>query len=103
MPVREFRDTPNPNAVKCLLDRSIGEGMRSYFDATQAAGDPVADLACGAGRNALAVAARGHRVIGVDRSREHLGALAVPQREQVVLNIRQMVRALVRKPQARHS
>jgi hypothetical protein len=43
MPVREFRDTPNPNAVKCLLDRSIGEGMRSYFNATQAAGDPVAE------------------------------------------------------------
>lgn len=43
MPVREFRDTPNPNAVKCILDRSIGPpGMRSYFNAEQAAGDPVA-------------------------------------------------------------
>ena len=40
--LREFRDTPNPNAVKCVLDRSMGEGMRSYFNAAQAAGDPVA-------------------------------------------------------------
>jgi tellurite methyltransferase len=44
------------------------------LDAAAALG-PVADLACGRGRNALAVAARGHPVVGVDRSREHLEAL----------------------------
>jgi tellurite methyltransferase len=36
---------------------------------------PVVDLACGRGRNALAVAARGHPVVGIDRSREHLETL----------------------------
>lgn len=36
----------------------------------------MADLACGRGRNALAVAARGHPVLGIDRSREHLEILA---------------------------
>ena len=40
--VREFHNTPNPNALKCVLDRSMGDGMRSYFNAGQAAGDAVA-------------------------------------------------------------
>ncbi len=52
--------------------------LTAHWDtlAAAAAGGAVADLACGPGRNALAVAARGHRMIGIDRSREHLGALA---------------------------
>jgi SAM-dependent methyltransferase len=37
---------------------------------------PVLDIACGPGRNALAVAAAGLRVVGVDRDRERLGVLA---------------------------
>jgi SAM-dependent methyltransferase len=37
---------------------------------------PVLDLACGGGRNALAVAAAGLRVVGLDRDRERLGRLA---------------------------
>jgi SAM-dependent methyltransferase len=37
---------------------------------------PVLDLACGSGRNALAAAAAGLPVIGLDRDRERLGALA---------------------------
>ena len=37
---------------------------------------PVLDLACGGGRNALAVARAGVRVVGLDRDRERLAALA---------------------------
>ncbi|MEN8160024.1 MAG: class I SAM-dependent methyltransferase, partial [Myxococcota bacterium] len=37
---------------------------------------PVLDVACGSGRNALPLARDGIRVIGLDRSRERLGALA---------------------------
>lgn len=44
--------------------------------AKEARGGPVVDLACGRGRHALAVAARGVRVIGVDRSHEPLAELA---------------------------
>lgn len=40
--VRAFQDTPNPNALKCVLDRSAGEGSRSFFNAEAAAGDPIA-------------------------------------------------------------
>jgi hypothetical protein len=50
--VREFQPTPNPNALKCLLDRPVvGPGpqvdgaehpARSYFTREQAAADPVA-------------------------------------------------------------
>jgi hypothetical protein len=42
MPGVRFQDTPNPNAVKCLLDRRIAEKPRSYTGAAAAAGDPVA-------------------------------------------------------------
>jgi len=37
---------------------------------------PVLDLASGSGRNALALAAAGVRVVGLDRNRERLAALA---------------------------
>jgi SAM-dependent methyltransferase len=36
---------------------------------------PVVDLACGRGRNALAIAARGISVLGIDRSAEFLAEL----------------------------
>jgi SAM-dependent methyltransferase len=36
---------------------------------------PVVDLACGRGRNALAIAAHGIPVLGIDRSAEFLGEL----------------------------
>lgn len=38
MPVRvkHFRDTPNPNAVKCILDARVGNTVRSYFNAEAA-------------------------------------------------------------------
>jgi hypothetical protein len=39
--VRKFQATPNPNAVKCVLDRRVGPGVRSYFRAEEAAGDPL--------------------------------------------------------------
>jgi len=36
---------------------------------------PALDLACGRGRNALALTARGHAVVGMDRERDALRAL----------------------------
>ncbi len=43
MPIRvvKFQETPNPNAVKCLLDRRAAESSRSYFDASAAREDPI--------------------------------------------------------------
>ena len=40
--VREFQQTPNPNAIKCLLDRRAGDRPRSYFKAEEASGDALA-------------------------------------------------------------
>jgi hypothetical protein len=42
--VVEFQDTPNPNAVKCILDPPVPEGpaIRSYQSAQSAAADPLA-------------------------------------------------------------
>ncbi len=40
--VTRFQSTPNPNAVKCVLDRTTGEAVRSYFNAGAAQDDPVA-------------------------------------------------------------
>lgn len=40
--VIRFQDTPNPNALKCVLDRSPPNVPRSYFNASAAAGDPLA-------------------------------------------------------------
>jgi NFU1 iron-sulfur cluster scaffold homolog, mitochondrial len=37
-----FQETPNPNAVKCLLDRRAIDGSRSYADAPSAREDPIA-------------------------------------------------------------
>ena len=42
--VTEFVTTPNPNAMKCVLDRPLGNGTRSYFSASAAASDPLATL-----------------------------------------------------------
>ena len=39
----KFESTPNPNAVKCLLDHPAADGpIRSYFNADQAGSDPLA-------------------------------------------------------------
>jgi hypothetical protein len=40
--IREFQETPNPNALKCVVDRKLAEKPRSYFKAADAVGDPVA-------------------------------------------------------------
>lgn len=40
--ITEFESTPNPNAVKCWLDRKISERPRSFFNAQMAADDPIA-------------------------------------------------------------
>lgn len=42
MKVVQFEATPNPNAVKCLLDARASEGPRSYFNAAAAQADPLA-------------------------------------------------------------
>lgn len=38
----KFQETPNPNAVKCVLDRAVAAERRSFFSAEQAGGDPIA-------------------------------------------------------------
>jgi hypothetical protein len=40
--VVQFEPTPNPNAVKCHLNRPISDRPRSFLNATMAAGDPIA-------------------------------------------------------------
>jgi hypothetical protein len=40
--VKAFQPTPNPNALKCILDRKISDRPRSYFKPDEAAGDPLA-------------------------------------------------------------
>jgi hypothetical protein len=40
--VEEFESTPNPNAMKCWLDRPISHGPRSFLSAEMAREDPIA-------------------------------------------------------------
>jgi hypothetical protein len=40
--VREFEDTPNPNAIKCVLDRPISDGRASFTSSEAASEHPVA-------------------------------------------------------------
>ncbi len=40
--VTKFEPTPNPHAVKCLVEPSPGPVPRSYFDAESASGDALA-------------------------------------------------------------
>lgn len=40
--ITDFESTPNPNAVKCWLDRPISEGPRSFLNARAAEADPIA-------------------------------------------------------------
>ena len=40
--VVEFQETPNPNAIKCVLDRDVAAAPRSYFSKEQGALDPLA-------------------------------------------------------------
>jgi hypothetical protein len=45
--VTDFQTTPNPNALKCVLDRKLASPPqppppRSYFNADQTKGDPLA-------------------------------------------------------------
>lgn len=40
--VTQFEPTPNPNAIKCWLDRPISQGLRSFFNPMMAASDPIA-------------------------------------------------------------
>jgi len=40
--VVEFQATPNPNALKCVLDRSPGPVPRAYRSAAAAGDDPLA-------------------------------------------------------------
>lgn len=40
--VTQFEPTPNPNALKCWLDRPISAGPQSFLNAEMAAEHPVA-------------------------------------------------------------
>jgi len=40
--VRSYETTPNPDALKCLLDTTISDRPRSFIGAEQAKGDPIA-------------------------------------------------------------
>ncbi len=40
--ITRYEDTPNPNAVKCWLDRPISDRPRSFLNARQAANDALA-------------------------------------------------------------
>ena len=39
--VTKFQPTPNPNALKCVLDRPLPEPIRSYRAREQAEADPL--------------------------------------------------------------
>lgn len=49
--VTEFQDTPNPNAVKCIVNPPVGAspgmGVRSYQSAGAASNDPLASALFG--------------------------------------------------------
>lgn len=40
--ISSFDPTPNPNAVKCILDRPISDRPRSFRSAEEANADPIA-------------------------------------------------------------
>jgi hypothetical protein len=40
--VKAFEETPNPNAIKCLLDRPISDRPRSFLNAAAAEHDALA-------------------------------------------------------------
>ncbi len=40
--VTSYETTPNPNAMKCWLDRPVSAGPRSFLDAAMAAEDDLA-------------------------------------------------------------
>jgi len=40
--VTAFEPTPNPNAIKCLVQPATGDRVRSYFNAGQARDDALA-------------------------------------------------------------
>jgi NFU1 iron-sulfur cluster scaffold homolog, mitochondrial len=42
--VTEIQPTPNPNALKFMLDRPISEGPVSFLSADQARGHPLAQM-----------------------------------------------------------
>ncbi len=40
--VKSFQETPNPNAIKCVLDGKLDKTPRSYFKAEDVKDDPLA-------------------------------------------------------------
>lgn len=45
--ITRFEETPNPNALKCILDRPISDHPRSFLNAGMADGDPLASALFG--------------------------------------------------------
>ena len=42
MKIIDTQPTPNPNAMKILLDAPVADGTKSYFNAAMAKDDPLA-------------------------------------------------------------
>ncbi|MCC6675615.1 MAG: NifU N-terminal domain-containing protein [Phycisphaerales bacterium] len=42
MRITQFQATPNPNALKCVIDHRLPDTPRSYFSAAQVNTDPLA-------------------------------------------------------------
>ncbi len=72
---RLYRDTPD--ALGPPTAAFVG-----FFDRFGTARARVLDLGCGQGRDALFIARRGHRVVGVDRSAHGIRALAAAARRE---------------------
>lgn len=55
MKILRFESTPNPNAIKCILDRSLSDRPRSFLNADAASEDGLATeiFALGGVRNIL--------------------------------------------------
>jgi len=55
MKILRFESTPNPNAVKCILDRTLSDRPRSFLNAHAASEDQLATeiFALGGVRNIL--------------------------------------------------
>ena len=81
--------------------RSVVEDIPFYVREALAAGGPVVELGIGTGRDALMIARRGVRVIGVDDSPEMLGICRARARDARVLELVDLRLGDLRSPPVR--
>jgi SAM-dependent methyltransferase len=74
-----IRDAVAWHDVECA---AYAADLPLWRELAEERGGPVLELGCGSGRVALDLAARGHRVVGVDADGALLGALAARARER---------------------